>query len=186
MDWRDWTQKYNLTKPKRLLTTCPTDIELSILEPEATDVYQYNKRNGRQDLHDMSSLLDNTYDLILFAQTLEHLYNPFLAMQQMYAKVAPGGYVFTSTPTLNKPHMTPFHFFHYTPMGLAVLMLQAGFEILETGQFGSFHYEQILLEQQRWPSYADLEAMGNGSIVNTETNPDQVWILVRKPIAAAA
>lgn len=36
----------------------------------------------------------------------------------------PGGLLFTSTPTVNRPHMTPFHYRHYSPHGLAVLLTQ--------------------------------------------------------------
>lgn len=179
-DWREWSVKYNLTKPKRFLSTSRVDVEESILEPESTDWYVFNGTHF--DLHDMASVPNNSYDLVLLAQTLEHLYNPFLAMSELYKKVAPGGYLFTSTPALNMQHMTPFHFFHYTPMGLAVLMIQAGFEVVETGQFGSFHYEQIVLNEYRWPSYLELEKIGNGTIANDRRNPDQVWALLRKPI----
>jgi hypothetical protein len=63
---------------------------------------------------------------------------------------APGGHLFTSVPCLDIPHMTPVHFQHLTPMGLAVLMEQAGFTVLELGQFGNHFYEQYILSTQRW------------------------------------
>jgi 2-polyprenyl-3-methyl-5-hydroxy-6-metoxy-1,4-benzoquinol methylase len=47
----------------------------------------------------------NEFDFFIFSQTLEHLYNPFEAVKQIYEIVKPGGYVFTSVPTLNIPHM---------------------------------------------------------------------------------
>ena len=129
----------------------------------------------------MSHLPEEFYDPALIGQTHEHLYNPFLAMSRLFRKMAPGGYVFASTPQMNRPHSTPVHFFHYTPMGLAICMLQAGFEVLESEQFGSFDYEWIVLQEHRWPDYLELAKAGNGTIVNSSTNPDQTWVLVRKP-----
>ena len=104
----------------------------------------------------MSHLPEEFYDPALIGQTHEHLYNPFLAMSRLFRKMAPGGYVFASTPQMNRPHSTPVHFFHYTPMGLAICMLQAGFEVLESEQFGSFDYEWIVLQEHRWPDYLEL------------------------------
>jgi len=53
------------------------------------------------------------YDFVLFSQTLEHLYDPFLAVRNLFDLMVPGGYIFTSTPAENIPHMVPSHFFHY-------------------------------------------------------------------------
>ena len=77
------------------------------------------------------------FDLAVVSQTLEHLYDPLLALVNLRRKLTPGGLLFTSTPTVNRPHMTPFHFRHYSPMGLAALLTQAGFEIVELGQWGN-------------------------------------------------
>ena len=64
----------------------------------------------------------------------------------MYTKLRPGGYFFISAvPMLNIPHMTPFHFHHFTPMGLAMNAVQAAFEIVEMGQWGNQDYGTNLL-----------------------------------------
>ena len=41
--------------------------------------------------------------------------------------------LFLSVPALSIPHMTPFHFRAYTPIGLAVELENAGFQVLELG-----------------------------------------------------
>jgi len=46
---------------------------------------------------------------------IEHLYNPFMAMENIYKYIKPGGYVYTSVPTINIPHMTPIHYNGYNP-----------------------------------------------------------------------
>ena len=89
------------------------------------------------DLHTIASTteFENEFDFFLFNQTIEHLYNPFEAMKQVYEIVKPGGYVFTSVPTINIPHMTPIHFNGYTPMGLAMLFTPMNIlELVKMGQ----------------------------------------------------
>ena len=94
----------------------------------------------------------NSFDFFLFNQTLEHLYNPFHAVENIYKIVKPGGYVFTSVPTLNIPHMTPVHFNGFTPMGLAMLFLSAGFEIVDETKMSE--RKSICKECEHWISSA--------------------------------
>ena len=76
----------------------------------------------------------------LFNQTIEHLYNPFECIKNIYNNVKSGGYVFTSVPTNCIPHDTPIHFANWTPMGLAMLFKTNNFEIMEIGHWGNKSY----------------------------------------------
>ena len=98
----------------------------------------------------------NEFDFFIFSQILEHLYNPFEAVKQIYEIVKPGGYVFTSAPTLNIPHITPIHFNGFTPMGLAMLFKTANFEIIEIGQWGNYEYISKLWDSHQWLGYDKL------------------------------
>ena len=90
--------------------------------------------------------------------------------------------------------MTPFHFHHFTPMGLAMNAVQAGFEIVEMGQWGNQDYGTNLLGLLGWPDYKLLaaaakkrgavDADGEPFIVNDRNSPAQVWALVRRPWAS--
>ena len=132
------------------------------------------------------------FGLALMSQTLEHLYDPLLSLVNLRHKLEPGGLLFTSTPTVNRPHMVPFHFRHYSPMGLAALLSQAGFEILEAGQWGNAHYLDALFELvgMEWPSYTKghVTALGADTldpstrVENTRELPVQVWALARRPV----
>lgn len=103
-------------------------------------------------------------------------------MRQLYRKMTPGGHVFTSAPAVNMQHMTPIHFQHFTPMGIAAVFQQAGFEVLHVGQYGNRVYEEFVLKHHVWPDCRELAAaMPGGELVNEKENPDQVWILARKP-----
>lgn len=90
-------------------------------------------------------------DFCILGQTLEHLYDPYLAVQNLFDVTAPCGFLFTSTPFANIPHMMPHHHYHYSSMGLAMLFHRAGFEVVEIGQWGSQEYLSKLFQTMRWP-----------------------------------
>ncbi|CAK9105414.1 unnamed protein product [Durusdinium trenchii] len=85
-------------------------------------------------------------DFCILGQTLEHLYDPYLAVQNLFDVTAPCGFLFTSTPFANIPHMMPHHHYHYSSMGLAMLFHRAGFEVVEIGQWGSQEYLSKLFQ----------------------------------------
>lgn len=144
----------------------------------------FNKNNvvemkyPEYDLHKYYEEFENKFELFIFCQTLEHLYNPLDSLKNIYKYIKEGGYVFTNVPTLNIPHLTPFHYGGFTPMGLAVLFIQAGFEIIEIGQWGNLEYITKLFSSHSWPTIKDLNK--NNIILNEEKNVCQCWILVKK------
>jgi len=171
LDFKEWVEKYNI-KSESLAYTCASDLELEFIESTKKTHLNYPP----YDLH----LLDmkEEFDFFLFNQTIEHLYNPFMAMENIYNSLKSGGYVFTSVPTINIPHMTPIHFNGYTPMGLAMLFKSVGFEIVEIGQWGNFEYIQNLWGTHSWPGFNNLNS--NGKVTNEESNVCQCWILAKK------
>jgi len=176
LDFIEWIRKYDI-KPDHLGYTSQIDPELEFLHCNKTTYLPY----PAHDLHTIAdSAPKNEFDFFIFNQTLEHLYNPFLAVKNIYEIVKPGGWVFTSVPTLNIPHMTPVHFNGFTPMGLAMLFKTAGFEVIELGQWGNLDYINKLWRSHSWPGYYELQR--NGEVSNEERNVCQCWILVRKPV----
>ena len=130
------------------------------------------------DLHLLDSAdIGVDFDMALFAQTLEHLWDPLLSVKNLFGKLRYGGYIFTSVPSLNIQHMTPNHYQHFTPMGLAMLFINAGFEVVEIGQWGNLDYEVKLLHTLQWPKWSDLDQ----PVVNQREHPCACWILARKP-----
>jgi SAM-dependent methyltransferase len=174
MDFKEWIPKYNLSQVDHLALTCESDPELDFISANKKTFLNYPP----YDLHTLDHV--EQYDFFLFNQTIEHLHNPFLAVQNIYRSLKPGGCVFTSVPTLNIPHMMPSHFNGYTPMGLAMLFKNCNFEVLEIGQWGNYDYIQQLFQTHSWPDYQQLQR--NGKITNEERNVCQCWILARKPL----
>jgi SAM-dependent methyltransferase len=174
LDFIEWTAKHNIINIEHLGYTCDGDPELEFIIPAIKTLIQYPP----YDLHNISNHFKNTFDFFIFNQTIEHLYNPFEAIKQIYETIKPGGYVFTSVPTINIPHMTPIHFNGFTPMGLAMLFKTANFEIIEIGQWGNYDYISKLWSTHNWPSYNSLHQ--NNIITNEERNVCQCWILAKK------
>lgn len=168
LDFKDWINKYNIHNIDYLGCTDQTDPELEFLNYKNMDVLKYPPN----DLHSIN--IKDKYDFFMFNQTIEHLYNPFQSVLNIYNAVKPGGYVFTSVPTLNIPHMMPFHFNGYTPVGLASLFISCGFEVLEVGQWGNYDYISKLFKYHQWPD------VSNCSIANEKAQPCQCWALVKR------
>jgi hypothetical protein len=175
LDFREWINRYGLGHFENVLSTCKDDPELEYISYDKIRFIPYE--NKKNDLHTLN-LDEKNFDFIIFSQTLEHLYNPFIAVENLYAHLEEGGYLFTSVPTLNIPHLVPAHFWGLTPMGLCVLMKSIGFDIIEIGYWGNADYIRILFETHSWPDYRALST--NGIIPNEAWNNVQTWILARK------
>lgn len=175
LDFEEWVTKYNLKHVDKLAITDDTDPELDLIQASS----RFLLKQPPYDLHKIHFTFQDQFDFFIFNQTLEHLYNPQAAVQSIAKTLKSGGYVFTSVPTLNIPHMTPYHFGGFTPMGLAVLFQGAGFEVLEIGQWGSYKYIEYLWRTQSWPGYSTLKDWNN-CVPNERDNVCQCWILARK------
>jgi len=173
LDFKEWIDKYKI-EPEHLACTYINEHELELINYKKLTFLPYPE----YDLHTLS--IKEQFDFFLFNQTIEHLYNPLLAINNIFNSLKPGGYVFTSVPTINIPHITPFHYGSYNPMGLAILFKSSGFEIVEMGQFGNLRYINHLFKHEGWPGYNTLNI--NGQIENEEQNVCQCWILAKKPV----
>ena len=93
------------------------------------------------------------WDIIILPQFLEHFYDPFIVVRNLFNHLRPGGYLYISASTINIPHMQPTHYYHYQPMGLAMLAKQIGFEIMEIDFWGSRAYIRTMFKERWWPVY---------------------------------
>jgi len=174
LDFREWVDKYKI-EPKNLAYTHSDDPELKLINYENSNLIEYNSNDMSGDLHNFNE--NEKYDFFLFNQTLEHLYNPFIAVKNIYNSLVNGGYVFTSVPVINIPHSTPIHFNGYNPMGLSMLFKSCGFDIIEIGQWGNYEYLTKLFLNHNWPGYKNLSENG---IINEDENVVSCWILAKK------
>jgi hypothetical protein len=138
------------------------DPELAYLDHRHVDRADYEQDPARFDLH--SPQFDRSdYDFALLSQTLEHLYDPGLAVAQLFAALAPGGYVWASVPTVSQQHQMPHHFTTgFTPIGFACLFAHAGFEVVEVGQWGNNNYVSQTFALGIFPTFYDLTLRWRG------------------------
>lgn len=91
--------------------------------------------------------LSQKFDLVYCAAVFEHLSSPFLAAQEIYRVLKPGGYFLG-----NVSFLEPWHddsFFHMTPLGVAELLTHPDFEI------------QYLWPGRGYSGYKAMAAMGS-------------------------
>ena len=138
------------------------DPELAYLEHRHVDRADDDDDPARFDLH-CPSFDRSDYDFAILSQTLEHLYNPGLAVAELYDALAPGGYVWASLPTVSQQHSLPHHFTTgLTPIGIACLFAHAGFEVVEVGQWGNNDYVSQTFELGIFPTFYDLTLRWRG------------------------
>lgn len=94
---------------------------------------------------DLDTLRDNGHDLIVSCQTLEHLYNPDVALSTWARKLAPGGLLLVETPNIGgldfklfkKSHWgfyhIPRHFHMFSRQSLRDTTEAAGLSVVKQG-----------------------------------------------------
>jgi SAM-dependent methyltransferase len=172
VDLNNWLNKYNIRHFKKVLTTYRDDPELHMITWDNITVAEYDGKNN--DLHTLD-LLEKDFDIVIINQTLEHLYNPFQCVKNVYDHIAPGGYFYTTVPMINVDHNMPFYYWGINPLGLTLMCKSQGFTVLETGFWGSQKYVLDLFGREPWPHY--------NTIGDTANNPNyvcQCWVLCKK------
>lgn len=183
------------------------DPELAFLPREDVEFGDHEVDPERYDLHALR-VDRRDYDFVLVSQTLEHLYNPLLALQNLARVMVVGGHVWTSVPTVSLQHQLPHHFTTgFTPIGLVCAFEQTGFEVMSVGQWGNAKYVSQLFDLDVIPGYYDLvratqpirgvrhllrllRRVSPANFVadgtrNNFAKPVQTWVLARKrPVPA--
>ena len=76
---------------------------------------------------DILPFSDQSYDIVLCSQVLEHSFNPEQLLAEMYRVLRPGGFVVLSIPFLWPEHEMPFDSQRYTSPGLKSILEKVGF-----------------------------------------------------------
>jgi len=92
--------------------------------------------NQYADIHFSSDgsvpLLNNSIDIILSTQVLEHVFSPQNYLSECYRVLKPGGVMFLSTHGYWCYHPCPTDFWRWTGMGLRKIVEDAGFQLVES------------------------------------------------------
>ena len=98
------------------------------------------------DVHNLSVIVDGTFDNVLCTEALEHFYNPFLAIQEIKRILKTGGRLILSTRFIFPLHEVPQDYFRFTEYGLRHLL--GDFDILELRADGNTMETLAILYQR--------------------------------------
>jgi SAM-dependent methyltransferase len=76
-------------------------------------------------------LSDNSINLVITQETLEHVQDPFKAVAEIYRVLKPNGKVYCQLPFIIGYHPGPTDFWRFTKEGIAELIQKNGFKIEE-------------------------------------------------------
>jgi len=100
----------------------------NIVQPEnirsysCLDIAEFPDVDLIADIQNMPQIESYRFDTIICTQVLEHVPNPFDAMNELYRILRPKGRLLITVPFLNNYHMEPNDYWRFTEYGLAALL----------------------------------------------------------------
>ncbi|MCB8943125.1 MAG: class I SAM-dependent methyltransferase [Ardenticatenaceae bacterium] len=99
-------------------------------------------------------LLSDSADVILCSEVLEHVPEPWQALDEMARIAKPGAWIIITTPFLVSVHEPPYDFYRYTEFGLRHLLNRAGFEVerlvVKNEKIGVFLSQILWFQTKFW------------------------------------
>lgn len=120
--------------------------------------------------------LNDSFDIIIAEQVLEHVLFPYRAVKNLYSMLNPGGLAVITTPFLIKVHGAPCDCSRWTELGLTQLLIEGGFEKnnIKTGSWGN--ESCVVANFQEWVKF-DAKVH---SLENDPEFPLVVWAFAHK------
>ncbi len=115
------------TKPYRELFLTSEYVGLEIDTPE-------NRRNKNADFFYSGTefpFQDQEFDVVITSQVLEHVFDPGAFAMEIHRVLKVGGTLLLTVPFIWEEHEQPYDFGRYSSFGIAHLLRQHGFTILE-------------------------------------------------------
>jgi len=70
-----------------------------------------------------------SFEAVLCTQVLEHVQDPQAVCRELYRVLKPGGVAVVTAPQSAWLHNLPYHYFHFTRIGLAQMLERSGFKV---------------------------------------------------------
>jgi len=98
-----------------------------------------------KDPYSWKEVKDETYDVVISGQALEHAKFPWLVMQEIARVVKKNGLVCIIAPSQGFEHKFPLDCFRYLPDGGKALFEYAGLEVLECYRNNSLPWRDLIV-----------------------------------------
>ena len=109
------------------------------------DIKTYEGVDYLVDIHN-AGIKSNTFDTIIATEVLEHLYNPFKAVDEIYRILKPNGYLIATTRFIYPYHGEPDDYFRFTEFGLKKLFSNFDHvKIIKLGNLKMVIFDLLLL-----------------------------------------
>lgn len=89
------------------------------------------------DIHDVSSVPEHHFDVIVCTQVLEHVERPVDALRQLHKLLKQDGHLICTVPFLAHIHYVPTDFYRFSIDAICSALEIAGFEVLEARNSGN-------------------------------------------------
>lgn len=99
--------------------------------------WDYSKIDYKCDITNIP-LSDESIDVVLLIEVLEHLPEPLLALKEINRILKKGGYLYISVPQGWGEHQVPNDYYRYTQYGLRYLLNKANFKVEKIEKRGGY------------------------------------------------
>jgi SAM-dependent methyltransferase len=89
------------------------------------------------DIHDVSSVPEHYFDVIVCTQVLEHVERPVDALRQLHKLLKHDGHLICTVPFLAHIHYVPTDFYRFSIDAICSALGTAGFQVLEARNSGN-------------------------------------------------
>lgn len=90
-----------------------------------------NPDDGQPWIEDLPKTYSGAFATVILVSVMEHVNNPYIVSDALFAILKPGGYLFNSVPFLFPYHPAPEDNWRFAPQTLRRIHEQSGFECVE-------------------------------------------------------
>jgi len=167
---------FNKERKGKVLCISGTGAIATLFHPDSLIV---DAQYPEVDIHELP-YGEEEFDFVMTDQILEHVENPFLAVDEMYRVLKFGGYMITTTCLMMPIHKAPTDFWRFTPDGLKVLCKK--FEkIYQCEGWGNGQALDLMINKgMQFETITPKSGMERIATHNDEHNLISTWIIAKK------
>ena len=140
----------------------------------------HDARFPEYDICNLWNVEDNTYECIVCDQVLEHVKNPFNAVNEMRRVLKPEGLLFLTTVFMYPIHSHPSDYWRFTPDALELLCEDFSKIVICDGWGNSDIIKIITDRREKKLGIPKVEEVSDLMEINNPESPLTTWIIAEK------